>query len=183
MSLDDLTGQLIADLRIRLLDLRNGNKLLNYKHSERAKTQVRIVDEQPDFLHDCLTSGKSLSFRSLPEPENELPDEKTDEFLMALEEAHRLDARWTALVEEDEDITSDKAVRLDRVIRDRVRAEMGLPPAKGGRLVSIADWARLNGIAPSFDLPSPSADEEEKQEKVEVGVAGAEDVMWLVLRI
>ena len=27
------------------------------------------------------------------------------------------------------------------------------------------------------------ADEEEKQEKVEVGVAGAEDVMWLVLRI
>ena len=161
MSLDHFTDQIIADLRKRLLDLRNGNKLLNYKHSERAKNQVRIVDEQPDFLHDCLTSGKSLSFRSLPEPENELPDEKTDEFLMALEEAQRLDTGWAALMEEDEDISSDKAIRLDRAIRDRVRAELGLPQAKGGRLVSIADWARLNGIAPSFDLPLPSAADEE----------------------
>jgi hypothetical protein len=69
MSLGDLTGQIVADLRNRLLDLRNSNKLLNYRHSERSKTQVRIVDELPDFLHESLTTGKSLSFRSLPELE------------------------------------------------------------------------------------------------------------------
>ncbi|MDR3505122.1 MAG: DUF4011 domain-containing protein [Acidocella sp.] len=161
MSHDDLTGQLLADLRIRLLDLRNSNKLLNYTHSERAKTQVRIIAAQPDFLYGCLTSGKSLSFRPLPEPEGELPDERSDDFLMALDEAHRLDPAWIALNQEEEDITSDKALRLDRAIRDRVRSEMGLPPAKGGRLSSIADWARLNGIEPTFDLPHPAVDEDE----------------------
>ncbi|MBF0182186.1 MAG: DUF4011 domain-containing protein [Magnetococcales bacterium] len=140
--------------------MRNSNKLLNYKHTDRSKTQIRVVDEQPDFLHNFLTSDKTLFFRSLPELENELPDEKTDNFLMELEEARRLDKDWASLVEED--ITSDKSLRLDRAIRDRVRTKLGLPPTKGGRLVSIADWARINGIAPSYDLPLPTvADEEE----------------------
>ncbi|GBQ34793.1 DUF4011 domain-containing protein [Acidocella aminolytica] len=164
MSLEGLTGQLLADLRIRLLDLRNSNKLLNYTHSDRAKTQVRIIDAQPDFLHECLTSGKSLSFRPLPEPEGELPDERSDAFLMALDEARRLDPAWIALGQEEEDVTSDKSLRLDRTIRDRVRSEMGLPPAKGGRLASIADWARLNGIEPTFDLPHPVIDEDESDD-------------------
>ena len=48
MSEDDLAGKLIADLRTRLLDLTNSNRLLSYKHPERAKTCVRVVDEQPD---------------------------------------------------------------------------------------------------------------------------------------
>ena len=60
MSEDDLAGKLIADLRTRLLDLTNSNRLLSYKHPERAKTCVRVVDEQPDFLHDSLTNGKQL---------------------------------------------------------------------------------------------------------------------------
>ncbi|MBF0181520.1 MAG: DUF3320 domain-containing protein [Magnetococcales bacterium] len=163
MSLDDVTGQLIADLRIRLLDLSNRNRLLNYKHAERSKTQVRVVDEQPDFLHDCLTSGKGLSFRSLPEPENELPDEKTDDFLMVLEEEHRLDPEWIDMIKEEEDIASTMALKLDRAIRDRVRVKLGLPPAKGGRLLSIGDWARINGIEPSYDLPRPSVTDEEEE--------------------
>lgn len=169
MPLDSLTAQLIADLRIRLLDLRNGNKLLNYKHAERSKTQVRIVDEQPNFLHECLISGRSLSFRSLPEPDNELPDEKDDTFLMALEEARQLDEAWVVLGQEEEDIGSDRAIKLDRQIRDRVRAKLGLPPAKGGKLASLAEWSRLNGIEPSFDLPFPSEGEgEDKHTDTEI---------------
>jgi hypothetical protein len=70
MSEDDLASKLIADLRIRLLDLTNTNRLLSYRHPERAKTCVRVVNEQPDFLHDSLTNGKQLSFRPLPDPEN-----------------------------------------------------------------------------------------------------------------
>lgn len=157
MSLEDVAGKLIADLRVRLLDLSNKNKLLNYKHSERARTQVRIVDELPDFLHEKMTNGESISFRSLPEPEGELPDEKEDTFLMALEEARRSDSAWAALAKQDEDITSDRAMNLDRSIRNRVRADLGMSPAKSGKLTSIADWARLNNIAPSFDLPDPAA--------------------------
>ena len=155
MWADSLTAKLIADLRDRLLDLRNGNPLLSYKHSERSKRQVRIIDEEPDFLHECLTTGRSLSFRPLPEPEGELPDEKDDTFLMALEEARRLDPAWAAMAEREEDINSDQFQRVDRQIRDRVRAELGLPVAKSGKLASIAEWARMNGIEPSFDLPLP----------------------------
>ncbi|MBF0402173.1 MAG: DUF4011 domain-containing protein [Magnetococcales bacterium] len=165
MSLENITEKLIADLRIRLLDLRNSNRLLNYKHAERSKTQVRIVDEQPDFLHNSLISGKSLSFCSLPEPENELPDEKTDTFLMELEEARRLDKDWTNLIEED--ITSDNALRMDRAIRDRVRTKLGLPSTKGGRLVSVADWARISGIAPSYDLPLPVVSDVEEDKHID----------------
>ena len=159
MSEDDLAGKLIADLRTRLLDLTNSNRLLSYKHPERAKTCVRVVDGQPDFLHDSLTNGKQLSFRPLPDPENGLPDELTNEFLMALEEARYLDEAWNALLREEEDIASGRALKIDRQIRDKVRAQLNLPPARGGKLASISDWARLNGIEPNFDLPYPVEDE------------------------
>ena len=153
----DLNGaaQIIADLRMRLLDLRNGNKLLSYKHSERGKTQVRLVDEQPDFLHECLTSGKGLALRPLPEPQTEFPDERTDEFLMVLEELRRMDQVWLNLLNEEEDTSSDRVQKLDREIRDKVREVIGLPPARSGKMVSIADWARINGVEPSFELPKP----------------------------
>ena len=155
----DLNGaaQIIADLRMRLLDLRNGNKLLSYKHSERGKTQVRLVDEQPDFLHECLTSGKELVFRSLPEPQTEFPDEQTDKFLMLLEELRRMDQSWLGLLDEEEDPSSYRVQKLDREIRDRVRGTLGLPPARSGKMVSVADWARINGVEPSFELPKPSS--------------------------
>jgi hypothetical protein len=129
--------------------------LLFYKHSERSKRQVRIVDEGPDFLDEYLTTGRSLSFRPLPEPEGDLPNEMDDTFLMALEEARRLDADWAAMAEKKEDITSDRFQHLDRQIRDHVCAELGLPVAKGGKQASIAEWARMNCIEPSFDLPLP----------------------------
>lgn len=168
MSGDNLTAKLIADLRTRLLDLRNGNKLLNYKHSERAKTQARVVDELPDFLHDCLTSNKQLSFKPLPEPDSVLPDEQSDDFLFALEEARRVDKAWAGLLEEEEDIASDRAMKIDRQIRDRVRTQLDLPAARGGKLVAIADWARLNGIEPSFDLPMPDGEDEGKHRDSEI---------------
>jgi very-short-patch-repair endonuclease len=161
MSEVNLAARLIADLRTRLLDLTNSNKLLSYRHSGRAKTHVRVVDVQPDFLHDCLTNGKQLTFASLPDPENGLPDEHTDEFLTALNEARRNDETWLALQDEEEDITSGRVQKLDRQLRDQVREQLGLPPAHGGKLVSIADWARMNGVEPSFDLPTPSPDEKE----------------------
>ena len=167
MSEQDLAGKLIADLRTRLLDLTNSNRLLSYKHPERAKTCVRVVDRQPDFLHDSLTNGKQLSFKPLPDPENGLPDELTNEFLMALEEARHLDEAWNALLLEEEDIASGRALNIDRQIRDKVRAQLDLPPARSGKLASISDWARLNGIEPNFDLPCPVADEDHEPKHID----------------
>lgn len=152
MAVNTGIEKLVAELRTKLLDLRNSNKLLSFKHTS-AKTHVRVVDEDPNFLHHSLTSGRQLSFSSLPEPTNDFPDEKTDEFLMALEAARLLDPDWITLLSEDEDIGSTRAQKLDREIRNRVREQLGMPPAKEIKLISPADWARMHGIRPNFDLP------------------------------
>ena len=56
----------IADLRMRLLDLSNGNRLLNYKFSNRSRRHVRLVDELPDKIIDKLVEGKRLTFQITP---------------------------------------------------------------------------------------------------------------------
>ena len=134
--------------------------------TSRARKDIHVVDEQPDFLHDSLTNGKQLSFRPLPDPENGLPDELTNEFLMALEEARLLDKAWNALLREEEDIASSPAMKIDRQIRDKVRAQLDLPPPRR-QARSISDWARLNGIEPSFDLPQPVADEDREPKHID----------------
>ena len=45
---------LIERLRTKLLDLTTRNPLLNYRHSDRARAQVRAVDELPDVLYRRL---------------------------------------------------------------------------------------------------------------------------------
>src|SRR6185503_14402910 len=40
----------IERYRSRLLDLRNGNRLLNFEHVERSRAHVRAIDVQPDAL-------------------------------------------------------------------------------------------------------------------------------------
>jgi Protein of unknown function (DUF4011) len=80
----NMAEKLIADLRRRLLDLRNSNRLLNFKFSDRTRTHVRIVDELPNVLYGNLIDGKKLTFVSLPDPEDEPEDEKSDEFFLAL---------------------------------------------------------------------------------------------------
>ena len=65
---------------MRLLDLTNSNRLLNYKFSNRSRRHVRIVDELPDEVIGKLEDGKRLAFRSLPELGDEPQDEKEDIF-------------------------------------------------------------------------------------------------------
>ena len=76
----DFVKDKISELRMRLLDLTNRNALLNFRHSEKALTHVRIIDELPDFLFGSLIDGEKLTFLSLPEPDDEPHDEKTEEF-------------------------------------------------------------------------------------------------------
>ena len=85
-----LASQVIEGLRSKLLDLTTRNPLLNYRHSDRAKAQVRMIDELLDALHGLLTYGRSLVFRAVREPDDQPEDEKSDEFQIALE-AQRLE--------------------------------------------------------------------------------------------
>ena len=60
-------------LRLKLIDLSNKNKLLNFKHSKRSS--LRIVDELPDFTAQSLLEGKEFEIDAIPSPSDD--DAKT----------------------------------------------------------------------------------------------------------
>ena len=149
----------IADLRMRLLDLSNSNRLLNYKFSNRSRRQVRLVDELPDKLIDKLKGGKRLTFKSLPEPDDEPEDEKSDEFLLALEQAKRSDEEYlSALGSLADDDEGEVSRRIERALRDRLRKTFAMPDRRLRDQIGRAEWARRSGIEPSFDLPLPTTE-------------------------
>jgi hypothetical protein len=149
----------IADLRMRLLDLSNGNRLLNYKFSNRSRRLVRLIDELPNELIDKLKEGKRLVFKSLPEPGDEPEDEKSDAFLLAFEQAKHSDEDYIAALRNlDDDEQGEVARRIERALRDRLRKTLRMPDRLLRDQIGKAEWARRNGIEPSFDLAAPTAE-------------------------
>ena len=144
---------------MRLLDLSNSNRLLNYKFSNRSRRQVRLVDELPDKLVDKLKDGKRLTFKSLPEPDDEPEDEKSDDFILALEQAKRSDEEYLSalgnLIDDDE---GEVSRRIERALCDRLRKTFAMPDRRLRDQIGRADWARRSGIEPSFDLPIPTTE-------------------------
>ena len=156
-DLDGLLLQRLEGLRKQLLDLSNRNRLLSFKHSERARTHVRIVDELPDVLFQRLKDGKRLQFKSLPEPETEAKDEQSDEFLLALEAARATDEVYSTEIGElsDDEQSSSRAAEIERALRNRVREALGLEPWVDQSGMSRAEFAREQGFEPSYALPFP----------------------------
>ncbi len=147
----------IAELRMRLLDLSNSNRLLNYKFSTHSRRFARVVDELPDQLIRKLEGGKHIVFKSLPEPGDEPEDEKGDAFLLALEQAKRSDEEYlAALKNHTDDEEGERARRTERALRDRLRRMLGMPDRRLSDQIGKAEWARKNDIEPSFDLPLPA---------------------------
>ena len=144
----------IANLRMRLLDLKNSNRLLNFKFRERSRSHVRVIEVLPDALFGNLVEGKRLPFRSLPERTDELLDEKTDRFLMALEQARLSDSVYLGEIDAlDDDPDGEENRRIERRLKDRVRAQLGLTPLAEIKEMTLAQYARLHDIDPRFDLP------------------------------
>lgn len=59
------TENRIDRYRQGLLDLTNRNRLLNFKHGERSRRYVRVVDELPAFLFEKLLSARSFRFKPI----------------------------------------------------------------------------------------------------------------------
>ena len=49
----EFTEKVLGALREKLLDLTRRNRTLNYKHSDRARTHIRVIDEIPDYLFEA----------------------------------------------------------------------------------------------------------------------------------
>lgn len=150
----ELAKRLIADLRRRLLDLSTRNRLLSFSFGARAR-QVRVVDVLPDALYQRLVDGKTFVFRALPKTDLVPEDEQSPEFELALEEALTERKYYADQLHlfDDPDAPRQLKLKLERRVRDRVRDELGMPPFESHETMTVDEWARKNGINPSFELP------------------------------
>ncbi len=136
----------VADLRMRLLDLKNSNRLLNFKFTERSRSHVQVIEASSDAIFANLLDGKRLTFRALPEKSDEPPDEENDLFLMAIEQARNSDSVYRAEIDElDDDPDGEETRRIERRLKDRIRAQLGLKPLAEIKEMTLA-------ISPSYAL-------------------------------
>jgi len=163
-------AQLIERLRTKLLNLTARNPLLNYRHSDKARAQIRVIDEAPDDIYFRLVDGKELSFRALEEPPDVPEDEKSDDFQMAVEAARLEDEEYLSESQklEGDDPNNPTFIRLERDLKDRVRLKLGLPPRPTRATMTPAECARLHGIEPSYDLPRLDAPTEDQRNHNEI---------------
>src|SRR5690606_36089357 len=107
----------IEKLRTRLLDLTRRNNLLNFRHSERARHHVRVIDELPDFLFEELRDAKVLKFNPLPEIDDELKDENTEDFRLRFEAAILTDEDYIRAIDDLDEHDEGNRLKVHEIER------------------------------------------------------------------
>src|SRR5712692_3140665 len=90
-AIAEMVKQGILKAREKLIDLSLRNGMLQYRHSESSSRHVRVVNELPGTVVDCLASKKSIDLIPLPPVETIPRDESTDPFRPALRQAKAVD--------------------------------------------------------------------------------------------
>ena len=118
-------------LRLKLLDLSKKNRMLNYNLGSRSKRHLQIVDEVMDEIYKKLAGDDAtLRIEPLEEPEDIPPEEKTEEFIAALEHAKVSHLEYLTKLEALESAGRDDEValaKLERELRDHIRGEFEFP--------------------------------------------------------
>jgi len=129
-GLDDLIRSRIENLRPKLLDLTRRNPLISTRLSPRSNSLVRVVDELPDVIASYLAGEQRMRLVPLPPLENDPRDEQSRAFQDALSNARLTDEVYITgiqeLKEKDDDESAEAARRLERELRDRIRADLGM---------------------------------------------------------
>lgn len=157
-ELHELVRHKVENLRPKLLDLSRRNPLLATKLSPRSNAHIRVVDELPDVLFFKLNNGQEMRLVPLPEIEDDPKDEEVKKFRDALSAGRLTDETYLVeleSIERDADDYLDRTRTIERALKDRVRAELGMPPRPQRADINLAQHARNNGITPSYELPSP----------------------------
>ncbi|MBI3676292.1 MAG: DUF4011 domain-containing protein [Proteobacteria bacterium] len=157
----ELLKQKVENLRPKLLDLSRRNPLVATKLSPRSNSHIRVVDELPDILFFKLGNGQAMRLVPLPEIDEDPKDEETRAFRNALANARITDQIYIAeleAVERDAEDYLDRTRTIERTLKDRVRAELGLPERSKRAETNLIQHAKNNGITPSYDLPDPTSE-------------------------
>jgi hypothetical protein len=154
----DLVARKIEELRPRLLDLTSRNSLISMSFHARSTSHVRVVDELPEALYYRLTSGDRMSFTPLPPFGEDSKDEQAPGFLEAYTIAYSRDDAFRDAMDKLDPESSDyvdDVRKLERELKDRLRAQLGMPTRITRKEESVVQHAKNNGISPSYDLPDP----------------------------
>ena len=173
--LNTIINERIKALRPRLMDTTRRNPLLNNSFTARAAAFVSVIDEKPQNLLDALLADKPMFLAPLPPiDEDDLPDEKTESFLTAFENAQKLDEEYlkaaSELDFELDERAFEKQATLERELKDRIREQLELPPRPIGKQhTDLVNHAKIHGINPSKSLPlSDYAAEDDRHEDDEI---------------
>src|SRR5258708_30463669 len=107
------------NLREKLLDLSKKNRMLNYSLGSRSKRHLQIVDEVMDEIYKKLAGDDAtLRIEPLDEPEDVPPEEKTEEFIGALEHAKVSHLEYLTKLEALESAGRDDELALAKLERE-----------------------------------------------------------------
>lgn len=163
--------RIYAQLRDRLLDLSLRNPMLSYKHRATSKRQLQIVDEVPEEVYRLLTDeSTTLEIVALPEPDHIPKDERTEEFVAALEHAKVADLEYQTKLQALESTGRDdefEVAKVERELRDRVREQLELPPRLNRKTINPSDHARELGIDPNVELRPARTKPEHRDRKLQ----------------
>lgn len=160
----ELVAERLQELRKRLLDSSRRNPLVNIPFRANSTSVLRVVDELPDILRFNLTSGTDMRLVALPAIDEQLPDEQTDAFLDELYLARSEDETYIKALDALDPSSKDfeeKALVIERALKDRVRAALELPERQTKESPSLAEHARAHGISPDYELPYPEDEHED----------------------
>lgn len=151
-STDAFVREVIQQYRTKLLDLTSRNPLISFRHSDRSRTHIRVIEEIPDRLFDKLVAGKSMSFKPLPDPELAPGDEDLPMFAHPLRQAKSDDQVYKeALGQLGPNASLRQKQKIERELRNRVRAKLGLPAFQP--TWDPAKRARELNFNPDYELP------------------------------
>jgi very-short-patch-repair endonuclease len=153
-----LAQSAINGLRRKLLDLSLRNPLLNFKHSARSRRYIRVIDDSLGRVFLRLADDETFTFVPLPALDSLPTDETTPDFLSAFERARIEDEDFRAELAGLGDDPPERAVYLaEASLRQRVREKLGLPPRSPESEITPQDWARKQGLSPTYELAGPTS--------------------------
>jgi len=152
----EITQKAIAKYRENLLDISNRNNLINLNFNPRSNKILRIIDELPNSIVKKLSEEKIFKLISLPAPEKEPKNEKTDLFKKTFEEEKLVNEEYLNSVEElgeKFDESNETSQKIIRKLKDFVRDKIGLKKRLSPETMSIEEYAKAHGIIPNYEVP------------------------------
>jgi len=152
----ELIDSRIEKLRPKLLDLTKRNPLLSTGLSGSRISCIRVVDELPQNLILQLLT-ETMQIVPLPSLDEDPIDEQTKTFKNAFVDATLKDETYLQeldSIDENDDDSAEKAVKAERLLKDRLREKLGLPVRQTKTNPSLTQHAKNHNISPSYDLPT-----------------------------